>query len=120
MTEKFFVYRNLRTGTWSLRNKRGIVVGHPKVIIIKNPTFVVQPAGLKKVRETGKKFVHAGVRGEVCQWSEALQEEILSTSQRVSYNPFKWTSFVKLSDQTPVFSGKFAILMQDNLVYLAE
>jgi len=116
--ERFFVYRNLRTGTWSLRNSRGIVISHPKEIIIKDPTFVVQPSGLRRVRESGRKVVHAGVRGEVVPLSEEAESHLLSKAERVTYNPMRLDHFVKVSDGTPVFKGRFAILREDKSVYV--
>ena len=48
----------------SIRHK-GIVIGHARAVRIWDATFPVQPAGRRRVLETGVKNVHAFVRGDL-------------------------------------------------------
>lgn len=43
----------------------GRVVDHADRVLIDDPEFVVQPAGLERLRESGRRNVHAFVRGEL-------------------------------------------------------
>ena len=61
---KVEVYYNLHRHLFSIRHK-GKVIGHRRYVSLSDVTFAVQPAGRKKVLETGQKNVHAFVRGDV-------------------------------------------------------
>jgi hypothetical protein len=109
------VYRNLHTGTWSLRHlegwNKGKVVDHPDTVRIDNASFVVQPAGNVRVRSEGKKNVHAFVRGEFV-WSskgggDARYPEYM---RRASYNPYENTTFVDRETSDPVTEAGMVIL----------
>ena len=110
------VYRNLHNGMWSVRDcKTGRVVDHVDDIIIANPTFVVQPAGRKKVLEQKRKNVHAFVRGEAIEKTsrDRLLVSLLLSSYKqaeVTYNPYKYDSFVRKADETPVRQEAWAHL----------
>jgi hypothetical protein len=43
----------------------GRVVAHTRQIMLKDCEFIINEAGRKKVLETGKKFVHAYIKGEI-------------------------------------------------------
>jgi hypothetical protein len=96
------VYRNLHTGTWSVRGLEGAMKGkvfsHPNFVYLTNATFVVQPAGNAKVRAEGRKNVHAFVRGELKFSSEnALGKGETPDDgayKKAKYNPYEHTSFV--------------------------
>jgi hypothetical protein len=101
------VYRNLHNGMWSVRDcKTGLVVDHVNEITISNPTFVVQPAGRRKVIEQQRKNVHAFVRGE-CVIDSAVDS---FTPVEVTYNPYKYDSFVSKQDETPIGRASVATL----------
>ena len=54
------IYRNLHTHTWSqVDRSTGLVASHPHEALILDASFVVQPAGNRKVRKDKKKHVHA-------------------------------------------------------------
>lgn len=115
------VYWNVHLKMYSIRSK-GVVIGHAKAVLVRDAEFVVQPAGNAKVRATGRKVVHAFVRGHL----EAWQGESTTTGDRryvypiwdasdrryaraahtigrqVSYNPRHWLQFVVT---TPAISG---------------
>lgn len=57
------VYWNATRGLWSLR-EGGRVVDHAARLTLRGCTFHVRPGGRDRVRRTGRKEVHAWVRGE--------------------------------------------------------
>lgn len=78
---------------------------HTCDVNIMNPTYVVRPAGRTKVLAEGKKNVHAFVRGDMC-------DEIfgLKNGTAVTYNPYKYSSFVNKYTDEPIHQSKVAIL----------
>lgn len=78
------VYYNVRQKMFSCR-KDGRVIGHATTLKVENARFVVQEAGRLRVLRTGRKNVHAFVRGEV---SVATRPPRLPKGlKRVRYNP---------------------------------
>jgi len=113
MPVKVELYRNLRTGTWSMR-ERGLVVGHPSLVFLSDVTFVVRPGGREKVRREGRKNVHAFVKGNHVgtlpdlNWREAY------------YNPYTEETFVDRENQTPVLTARYAMLNDDMKVWYLQ
>ena len=91
------VYYNLHKKCLSVR-KRGLVVDHVNSILLKNARFVVQPAGRKRVLKEKRKNVHAFVRGE-----RVAVASFDGKSERITYNPYKYKSFVSIETGKPVF-----------------
>jgi hypothetical protein len=66
-------------------------------------TFHVQPAGRERVRRTGRKNVHAYVKGDYdTVMINNLTNEELDNGRAITYNPYKYDSFVYADDLTPV------------------
>ena len=85
------VYWNLHRQCYSVRQS-GRVIDHVDSIVLGDVRFNVAPAGRDKVRATGVKNVHATVSGYVVDNpKQAIPEDF------VSYNPFKYDSFVKIT-----------------------
>ncbi len=91
------VYYNLHKKCLSVRRK-GIVIDHVRSILLKNAKFVVQPAGRKRVLKEKRKNVHAFVRGE-----RVAVASFDGRSERITYNPYKYKSFVSIETGKPVF-----------------
>lgn len=108
------VYRNLHTGTWSVRAlegpSKGRVISHPKAICLKNCTLVVQPAGNARVRNEGRKNVHAFVRGEVMMAHDHSIMEPYADADQVTYNPYENTTFVDKETGEPVTEADYVYL----------
>ena len=113
------VYRNLRTGTWSLR-RDGVVIDHPYGIVMKNATFVVQPAGNRRVRQEGRKNVHAFVRGERSYMSMQDRVKLLPHMRKATYNPYKNREFVDSETGEFVITADLVIMDIDKGVYYAN
>ena len=114
--KKHFVYRNLRTKTWSLRSSKGIVVGHPTDVWLENVIFVVSERVRKRVIETKRKEVHAGARGFLVEPSS----DIITKMIEVTYNPYKYNGFVRVSDETPITNAKIVFLDCNKKVWALE
>lgn len=97
------VYYNVHKDCLSYRRPGGRVQ-HAQAVTLENVTFAVQPAGQAKSRQLGKKTVHAFVRGELV----ALDDEAtpILDAQRVTYNPFRYDSFVECQTGAPITSCK--------------
>lgn len=91
------VYWNLHKKCWSLRDK-GKVVAHMHRLGMTDVTFHVQPAGQARARREGKKNVHAYAKGTY-NTHEVKQGRL---GREITYNPYKYDSFVYIDDLTPV------------------
>ena len=87
------VYWNLHRGCYSVRQS-GRVIDHVDSIILRDVRFNVAPAGRDKVRATGVKNVHATVTGYILGGNAQLET---IPEDFVSYNPFKYDQFVKIT-----------------------
>ena len=102
------VYFNLHKHIWSVRScKTGRVMLHTDEVHIDNPTFVVRKAGRERVLREGKKNVHAFVRGDCPFYLLNPRNATLNT---VTYNPYKYVSFVDKKTEEPVYEASRAWL----------
>lgn len=85
MSKKVDVYRNLKTGTYSLRLS-GKVVAHPETLVLRDVKFVVQPAGYRRTRLEHQRCVHAFLRGLLDD--ESCPVEPPPGAVRITYRPF--------------------------------
>lgn len=83
-----WVYRNLRTGNFSLM-QRGKVVDHTDSIVLSDCRFVVRPAGYARFLRERRKNVHAFVVGRIPNCPDGTFHYLGATDQRLSYNPAK-------------------------------
>jgi len=92
-----FIYRNLHIDgvCYSVKDvSTGKVILHAPNIVVKNARFVVQKGGQEKVRQLGRKQVHAGVRGEVVVDPTEITAVLPAVNERVFYNPYVNDTFV--------------------------
>lgn len=98
--ERVFVYRNLHKKCYSVKSlKTGRVIAHVDSIDLVNVSFRVSQAGRNRVLKEKRKNVHAGVVGVV---SDSCSQNVLTD---VTYNPYKYNSFVLKNNEVPVFSA---------------
>ena len=99
-----YVYYNLHRHLWSVRAltgpNRGRVVSHERSLVLAGVKPKVSEAGRQRVIREGKKNVHAGLVG---RWT--LPDTIdggrwNGISTPITYNPYKYTSFVYKDDET--------------------
>jgi hypothetical protein len=119
-------YYNLHKRCLSYRESGG-KVNHASVVIISDATFSVQPAGREKVRREKRKNVHAYVRGlpayirphfipsayDVEVEGSAL--ECLADHRKITYNPYKYESFVYADTEEPVDSADWVLAIGRNI-----
>ena len=85
--EKVRVYWNLHKDVWSVRScKSGLVINHKPHMTIKDGYFSVWKSGQKRVREEGKKNVHAFAVGYIVENNHNNFNPI--DWDRVKYNPY--------------------------------
>ena len=92
------VYWNLHKNVWSVRHQ-GKVIAHMGIICLSDVTFRVQPAGRDRVRREGKKNVHAFACGK---YEPARSYHDKKLGRNITYNPYKYDTFVYSDDLTPV------------------
>jgi hypothetical protein len=100
------VFRNLHQEgvVWSIRVEvdpgRWLTLAHSEDVLVKDAKLVVQPAGHRKVIETGAKDIHAFVRGTLVvdpvEARRLLHRFSRQEPSQVYYNPFRVDRFVEL------------------------
>ena len=112
--KKVFVYYNLHKHKWSVKDvKTGRVIGHYYDISLYNAKFKVSEAGRARVLKEKRKNVHAGVEGYLTKHTlpRKMDGTILWESQserhRVTYDPYKYDTFVTVSDKEPIHKAYF-------------
>ena len=103
------VYFNLHKHVFSVRQcSTGRVILHTDKVHIRDPQFVVRKSGRDRVLREGKKNVHAFVRGDITVFNDFDPDYLDYTL--VSYNPYKFDTFVDVCDIRPVRTAKRAVL----------
>ena len=94
--QKVRVYWNLHKKVWSIQDcKSGLVCDHLDRITLEQAKFVVRKGGQKRVRQEGRKNVHAFVEGWV---SRDQDEDHTHYWYDISYNPYK-NDYFMIKDQ---------------------
>lgn len=120
--EKVMVYYNLHKHTFSIQ-KNGIVLSHADYIKLKDVEFRVRAGGRKKVNVEKAKNVHAFVIGTLVDFCEYPCPELTlePTGEVVTYNPYKYESFVIKSTEEPVFNAKEVDMINSkNKIFIIE
>ena len=103
-----YVYYNLHKNCLSVK-KDGIVVDYRKTIHLKNVKFVVSKTGRRRVLKTKTKKVHAFVVGEITNIKN------FKPSKQITYNPYKFESFVDKRTGKSVYSADICIINGKNI-----
>ena len=110
---KVDVYFNLHKKTLSVRHK-GKVVHHSDYVKILNPKFVVSEAGRQRVLREKRKNVHAFVRGELVSLVNDPKDSA-ENLQTITYNPYKYNTFVKKNGEASVKTADVAHIFGRNI-----
>ena len=128
--KKVFVYRNLHKNCWSVR-QGGLVKMHALELQLYSCTIKVSKAGQARVRREKRKNVHAGIHGylepycigipvdlneEVSMFQRAWKDLPDSQMREITYNPYKYDSFVHKDDETPRWFGNTAKLEEKRVL----
>lgn len=115
---KVYVYYNLHKSCWSVKDyKTGLVIFHTQEIRLKNVEFRVRKGGQARVREQGKKNVHAFVIGEI---DTLHYNEEIGTVNKIYYNPYLTDNFIIKSSKQEIFNAEFAILTTSRQVFASS
>ena len=89
--QKVRVYWNLHKNVWSIQDcKSGLVIDHMSDLVLEDAKFVVRKGGQKRVREQGKKNVHAFAVGYIYKGDSIpyAKGRLHLDWDRVKYNPY--------------------------------
>ena len=102
--KRVYVYFNLHRKCFSVRQGTR-VVEHTNQVCLKDVRYMVQPAGRAKVLKEKKKNVHAGLSG---YYVDRVPVPVISFD--VTYNPYKYETFVSVDDLDPQEWSEYAYL----------
>lgn len=113
---KVFVYFNLHKKCFSVKALegplKGLVIGHTNSVLLSDVTFKVSQAGRSRVLAEKRKNVHAGVVGHMADsGAHDVHSRYMMMGAAITYNPYKYTSFVQRSTEQPVHNAKWAALL---------
>ena len=121
------VYFNLHKRLFSVQQS-GKVYAHADGVLLENVRFNVSKAGQRKVRETGRKNVHARVSGydpstssesfqggvlnpDLVQWCRESMESLRDRGWRTAkYNPYENATFICWETGEPVHEARKALM----------
>jgi hypothetical protein len=118
--ERVAVYRNLHADCLSIQIG-SLVHGHAQMVALYDATFHVGASGNASVRKRKQKDIHAKVRGTIVMATDVDNVEDMYRKledqgyERVYYNPYKVTTFVRFDSKEPVFEAKQAIIVLDRV-----
>ena len=112
------VYFNLHKKLFSVRSRMtGKVFAHVDKVSLCDPKFVVRKSGRDRVRREGKKNVHAFVKGKLLNPTEdtllGALVKALTEGKAVTYNPYKYDTFVYADTEQPIDNADYAVLSVD-------
>tara|TARA_Y100001938_G_C7970664_1_gene369174 strand:- start:236 stop:640 length:405 start_codon:yes stop_codon:yes gene_type:complete len=107
------VYFNLHRKEFSIRQD-GLVVQHMMHLDLQDVTFHVQPAGNAKVRKEMRKNVHAYIKGMPAPPNQTVS---LTKLGELTYNPYKYKTFVWKETEEPIQSAEWVSLDCEHLAF---
>ena len=118
--KRVFVYWNIHKGGYSIRY-RGLVNNWASRIILKDVKYLVGQKGQERVQEEGVKNVHAGLSGilvcledfETGQFVGDSPEPFTDDAVPVTYNPYKYTTFVRRADESKIKKSPYAVMLTE-------
>jgi hypothetical protein len=118
---KVFVYWNLNRKVWSVKAlegpEKGRVVARGGTVLLASVTPKVSEKGRQRVLRERRKHVHAGLVGELVHVSDDALD-VPENGVEITYNPYKFRSFVRKSDEVAFVKSSWALL-QDKQVFAA-
>ena len=116
--DKYFCYYNLHKKVFSLKShKTKLVEHHATTVRLDNCTLKVSQAGRNRVLTEKRKNVHAGVQGDLCDIGFKVDIRALETDfVELTYNPYKYDSFVVKATEVAVMSAE-SIILHDRRVF---
>jgi hypothetical protein len=105
--KRVMVYYNLHKNTFSVTYKSKVIF-HADYVKLTDVEFRVRKGGKEKVRQEKQKNIHAFVIGDLVDYCEFPCENMPqeTTDKIVTYNPYKYDSFVYKQTEEPVYKAK--------------
>lgn len=113
MQAKYYIYRNLRTGGFSVKF-RGIVIDHSDSLIATNVEFRVSEPGRQRVITERRKNVHAYAAAESYRKVQKVKVDKLP---KITYNPYLDKQF-KIGSQEINTANK--VVFKEGRCYIKE
>tara|TARA_Y100000310_G_scaffold330034_1_gene400959 strand:- start:76 stop:459 length:384 start_codon:yes stop_codon:yes gene_type:complete len=107
--KRVYVYFNLHKKCWSVRQD-GKIVEHSHCVILKDCRYLVGQAGREKVLREKRKNVHAGVSGYYVERVPGIPDK----AKEITYNPYKYKTFVDKKTGRAVKVSDYAVLTCGN------
>lgn len=101
-SRKVFVYKNLHKDCWSIK-QNGLVKAHTDNVTLYNVMMKVNQRGRERTIREQRKNVHAGISGYLSAkffsdvWDDISEDELIE----ITYNPYKYSSFVDKAMKKP-------------------
>ncbi len=111
-SRKVFVYKNLHKDCWSIKQD-GLVKAHTHDLEMWDCAFQVNAKGRAKVLEEKRKNVHAGIKGYLDDFHGV---DPAALGKEVTYNPYKYDSFVDKTTEEPIYYSQFSKLSQKQVL----
>jgi hypothetical protein len=112
---KVDVYFNLHKKCLSVRDhKTRRVSKHVDHIVLDDVKFKVSESGRQRVLREHRKNVHACVQG-VEHTATCVDDQHFI---RATYNPYKYNSFVRTHDESPIYHARQVIISGKNILVL--
>lgn len=122
------VYKNLHKDCYSVRAMegpmKGLVIAHCNNIVLKDAKYIVSEKGRERVLRERTKNVHAFVEGYIVSlvtigksgFDYPIHTQLpFETSYEVTYNPYKFSSFVYKESHTPIEKSCYAVLNSNGI-----
>ena len=105
--KKVMVYYNLHKHTFSVTYDSKVIM-HADYVKLGDVEFRVRKGGKERVRSEKSKNVHAFVIGTLLEYCEYTCDYIPTppSDKIVTYNPYKYDSFVYKNSEEPVYRAK--------------
>ena len=115
---KVFVYYNLHKHMWSIKAlegpNKGRVVAHSRHVLLAGARGKVSEAGRQRVLREKRKNVHAGITGYLIH----MEREGYFPGHPVTYNPYKYKTFVYKYSERPYTGSQMAYLTNREVIAL--
>jgi hypothetical protein len=120
--DKVMVYYNLHKHTFSI-SRNGRVIAHADYVKLTDVEFRVRQGGREKVIREKSKNVHSFVIGTLEDYCKYPCENLPSepNSNIVTYNPYKYNSYVIKDTEEPIYSaGEVELINLRNKIFITK
>ena len=118
MAAKYYIYRNLNRGGFSIKHK-GLVVDRVKSFEALNVEFRVSDASQSRARRQKSRNVHAYIVCEEYNNGDAVRDWEILKADKVHYNPFYTDTFINHTTQKPLYTAP-RVFAFNNTAYIPK